>query len=68
MFAGVIWCHLYFGHHVVVRLQVHGEGLSHLSLTVVQDINLHPVFLLALLELDIFDADAFDKKKIKRIH
>lgn len=45
--------HLYFSHHIVIRLHVHSEGLSHLSLTVIQDLNLHKVFLLALLECHI---------------
>ena len=50
-------CHLYLSHHVVVGLHVHGEGLPHLSLAVVQDLNLHKVFLLTLLELDVLDTE-----------
>ena len=50
--------HLYFSHHVVVRLHVHDEGLSHLSLTVVEDLDLHKVFLLTLLELNILETQA----------
>lgn len=49
--------HLYFSHHVVIRLHVYSEGLSHLSLTVVQDLNLHKVFRLTLLELNILDTE-----------
>lgn len=55
----VVWplCHLYFSHHVVIRLHVYSEGLSHLSLTVIQDFNLHKVFLFTLLELNILDTE-----------
>lgn len=56
LFVGPL-CHLYFSHHVVIRLHVYGEGLSHLSLAVIQDLNLHKVFLLALLELNILDME-----------
>lgn len=45
--------HLYFSHHIVIRLQVHSEGLSHLSLSIIENLNLHKVFLLTLLELNI---------------
>lgn len=48
-------CHLNFSHHVVIRLHVYSEGLSHLSLAVIEDLNLHKVFLLALLELNVLD-------------
>lgn len=61
-------CHLYFSHHVVVRLHVHGEGLSHLSLTVVQDVDLHPVFRLTFLELNVFNEERFCSETIERIH
>lgn len=50
-------CHLYLSHHVVVWLHVHDEGLPHLSLAVVQDLNLHKVFLLTFLELDVLDTE-----------
>ena len=50
-------CHLYLSHHVVIRLHVHGEGLPHLSLAVVQDLNLNEVLLLGLLELDVLDTE-----------
>lgn len=50
--------HLYFSHHVVVRLHVHGEGFPHLSLPVVQNLYLDKVLLLALLELHILDTDS----------
>lgn len=49
--------HLHFRHHVVIRLHVYGEGLSHLSFAVVQDLNLHQVFPLALLELDVLERE-----------
>lgn len=49
--------HLYFSHHIVVGFHVHSEGLSHLSLTVVQDLDLHKVLLLAFLELHVLDTD-----------
>lgn len=65
VFAAWPSCHLYFSHHVVIRLQVQGEGLSHLSLTVVQDVDLHPVFLLTLLELNVFNEERFLKKQLK---
>lgn len=65
VFAAWPLCHLYFSHHVVVRLQVHGKGLSHLSLTVVQDVDLHPMFLLALLELNVFNEESFLQKQLK---
>ncbi len=59
LYLCAVWplCHLYFSHHVVIRLHVHSEGLSHLSLTVIQDLNLHKVFLLTFLELDILDTE-----------
>lgn len=46
-------CHLYFSHHVVIWLHVYSEGLSHLSLAIIQDLNLHKVLLLTLLEFNI---------------
>lgn len=45
--------HLYFSHHVVVRLHVNCEGLSHLSVTVIQDLDFNKMFLLTFLELHI---------------
>lgn len=65
VFAAWPLSHLYFSHHIVIRLQVHGEGLSHLSLTIVQDVDLHPVFLLTLLELNVFNEERFLQKQLK---
>lgn len=49
--------HLYFSHHVVVRLHVNREGLSHLSVTIIQDLDFNKMFILAFLELHILNAE-----------
>lgn len=53
--------HLYFSHHVVVRLHVNCEGLSHFSLTIIQDLDFNKMFLLSFLELHILKT----KRKVK---